>query len=302
MQADWIAVDWGTSRLRAWAMGPDGPLAQAASDKGMNGLAPEAFEPALLELVAPWLAPDRPMPVVACGMVGARQGWIEAPYLEVPCAPAAPSGAIAAPARDPRLRVRILPGLCQQAPADVMRGEETQIAGLLAGEPGFAGLVCLPGTHTKWVTLDGGRVTGFRTFMTGELFALLAQNSVLRHSLGGTGWDEASFLAALEETRAHPARLSAALFSIRAQSLLSGLTPPEARARLSGLLIGAELAGIEEADAPPGRIAVIGADGASAPYLAALRHAGHDPVVLDTAAATLAGLSAAHNALEAQET
>jgi len=300
MQPDWIAVDWGTSRLRAWAMGPEGPLAQAASDKGMNGLAPEAFEPALLELVAPWLAPDRRMPVLACGMVGAKQGWIEAPYQSVPCPPADPGGAVTAPTRDPRLEVRILPGLCQNGPADVMRGEETQIAGLLAQNPGFAGQVCLPGTHTKWVTVSDGRVTGFRTVMTGELFALLSTQSVLRHSLGGAGWDAEAFHAALDEARAQPADLTAALFSVRAEALLAGLSPAQARARLSGLLIGAELAGAAAATpgTPGHALAIIGATEGAAPYLDALRHCGHDPLVLDTETATLAGLTAARAALK----
>jgi 2-dehydro-3-deoxygalactonokinase len=300
MQPDWIAVDWGTSRLRAWAMGPDGPLAQAASDKGMNGLAPEEFEPALLELIAPWLTPGRRMPVLACGMVGAKQGWIEAPYQPVPCPPADPGGAVTAPTRDARIDMRILPGLSQNGPADVMRGEETQIAGLLAQHPGFAGQVCLPGTHTKWVTVSEGRVTGFRTVMTGELFALLAGQSVLRHTLGGTGWDADAFHAALDEALAHPAALTAALFSVRAQALLAGLTPAQGRARLSGLLIGAELAGIaaDTPEAAGGALAVIGGTEGAAPYLDALRRCGREPLVLDTETATLAGLTAAHAALE----
>ena len=170
---DWIAVDWGTSRLRAWAMAAGcAVLADAASERGMGGLASADFEPALLALVGGWLG-QAAVPVVACGMVGARQGWVEAPYRTVPCAPLG-EATVTAPARDPRLRVRVVPGLAQARPPDVMRGEETQIAGWLAARPGFDGVLCLPGSHSKWVRVSAGEVVSFQTFMTGELFAALA--------------------------------------------------------------------------------------------------------------------------------
>ena len=170
--ADWIAVDWGTSRLRAWAMRDGVPVADAASDKGMGVLDRTGFEAALRELIEPWLGSDVMM-VVACGMVGSRQGWAEAAYAAVPCAPSS-GRATRANTRDPRLSVHILPGLKQNDPADVMRGEETQIAGHLARAPGFDGVICLPGTHTKWAQISAGEVVSFRTFMTGEMFALLS--------------------------------------------------------------------------------------------------------------------------------
>ncbi len=132
---DWIAVDWGTSNLRAWAMQGGRTLAEAVSDEGMGKLTREGFEPALLRLVGPWLGAG-PMTVIACGMVGSRQGWHEAPYRTVPCPPVDPAGLVAAPVQDARLRVWLAPGLRQMQPADVMRGEETQIAGALALSPG----------------------------------------------------------------------------------------------------------------------------------------------------------------------
>ena len=208
--ADWIAVDWGTSNLRAWAMDEGGrPLAEAASPAGMSGLAKDGFEPALLALVEPWLAPGRRTDVVACGMVGARQGWIEAPYAAVPCPP--PRAFVRPPVTDARLAVHVLPGLRQDRQWDVMRGEETQIAGLIAREPAFDGVVCLPGTHTKWAHVSAGEVVSFASFMTGEIFGLLATQSVLRHSLGsGHGWSDAEFAEAVGETLSHPERLAGA--------------------------------------------------------------------------------------------
>ncbi len=240
--ANWIAADWGTSRLRVWAMGPEGVRARATSDAGMAGLTRDGFEPALLALVERWLAPGGATPVIACGMVGSRQGWAEAPYAPVPCPPLAPDRLCPAATADARLRVGIVAGLRQDRPADVMRGEETQIAGYLAKAPGFDGVLCLPGTHTKWVRVSAGEVVGFQTLMTGELFALLSQHSVLRHDTAGTGWDAGAFAEAAAAALARPERLAAALFAIRAEALLGDPAPGQARARLSGALIGAELA------------------------------------------------------------
>ena len=175
-------------------------------------------------------------------MAGARGGWEEAPYATVPCPPG--PAAFARPrTRDPRLSVRILPGLRQDQPPDVMRGEETQLAGLLAAEPGFDGVACLPGTHTKWVHLSAGEVVSFASYMTGEIFALLATASVLRKTVAPDGWSDPDFLQAVEDGMARPERTAARLFGLRAEALLHGLPPERARARLSGLLIGAELAG-----------------------------------------------------------
>lgn len=292
--ADWIAVDWGTSRLRAFAMGHEGVRAQAASDAGMAGLAREAFEPALLALVEDWLSPDATIPVIACGMVGAREGWAPAPYAPVPCPPLDTGRLVAAPAADPRLRVRIVPGLAQTDPPDVMRGEETQIAGFLAAEPGFEGVLCMPGTHTKWVRIAGGAVLGFETHMTGELYALLAERSVLRHGLGTPGaFDEAAFDEAVAAVQEAPERLAARLFAIRAAGLLDGLAPERARARLSGVLIGTELAATRAlwADAP---VAIVGAPALSQLYRRALGALDRTARLADGARMTLAGLSLAH--------
>jgi 2-dehydro-3-deoxygalactonokinase len=243
--------------------------------------------------------PDRRTEVLACGMVGARQGWIEAPYAAVPCAPlAAPP--VEAPVRDPRLAVRIVPGLSQADPPDVMRGEETQIAGWLAGRPKFDGVLCLPGTHTKWVHVSAGEVVSFQTAITGELRALLTRHSVLRHSLGsGNGAeaaepapDPAAFEQAVTDALSRPERLATRLFALRAEGLLAGLDAATARARLTGLLIGTELAATKPYWL--GRpVAVIGAKAVVEAYAGALALQGVAPERADGAAMTLAGLARA---------
>jgi 2-dehydro-3-deoxygalactonokinase len=293
--AEWIAIDWGTSRLRAWAMRGGEAAAEARSDDGMARVPAGGFEAALLALVEPWLGAG-PVDVVACGMVGAREGWAEAPYRAVPCAPL---GALPAPlaGTDPRLRLRILPGLSQTRPQpDVMRGEETQIAGALAElGAGWDGVICLPGTHSKWVEISAGEVVSFATFLTGELFALLSERSILARSvptgpLDPDAWDEAAFAAAVDEAISRPERAFSRLFPLRAADLL-GRPGPEPRAALSGLLLGAELAA-----ARPwwlGReLAVVGGALPSRVYARALATQGVAPRQIDGDRAALAGLAA----------
>lgn len=237
----WIAADWGTTHLRLWLMDAAGHvLGQRSSDRGMGSLDPDGFEPALLDCLGADL-PEGETPVVICGMAGARQGWVEAPYASVPCPVPSALTATRATTQDTRLQVYILPGLSQGKPADVMRGEETQIGGFLAGEPKFDGVLCLPGTHCKWAHISAEEVVSFRTFMTGELFALLSKHSVLRFSIG-EGWDEEAFVEAVTDTLSRPAGIGSELFSLRAAQLLHDQSPDTARARLSGLLIGLELA------------------------------------------------------------
>lgn len=285
----WIAVDWGTSNLRAWAMGADGRvLAEASSDDGMGKLSREGFEPALVRLIGGWLGGGAP--VVACGMVGSRQGWCEAPYRAVPCSPVDRGGLVQAPVTDARLRVSIAPGLKQASPADVMRGEETQIAGALQMMPGYDGVLCLPGTHSKWVHVSAGEVVSFQTFMTGEMFALLSEASVLRHGMQGGGWDDAAFDVGVSDALSKPEKLGARLFSLRAEGLIAGLTPQAARARLSGLLIGTELAAAKPYWLGQ-RVTLIGAEKLSAAYARALGIQGVEAARLNATDCTLAGLA-----------
>ena len=293
----WIAIDWGTSRLRVWAMdGADRVLQTAQSDRGMGQLAPDEFEPALLDLIGAWM--DGPISAVACGMVGSRQGWVEAPYRTAPCVPDA-GGLVQAPTDDPRLVVHIVPGVRQDSPADVMRGEETQIAGFLAMHPGWDGVICLPGTHTKWAHVSAGEIVSFQTVMTGEIYAALTQHTVLRHSVGD-GWDGAAFDAAVAEAMSHPERLSARLFSIRAEGLLHGLSPDAARARLSGLLIGMDLAGARPYWLGQ-NLAILGQSGISGRYRDALAQQAAPATMIDAEDATLAGLSAIHKHLRTRQ-
>lgn len=295
MRPDWIAIDWGTTNLRGWAMGAEGILAEASSSDGMSRLSRADFEPALLRLIEPWLSGPA-VPVLACGMVGSRQGWHEAPYRAVPCPPLAAGALVTVPVKDKCLTVQIAPGLKQLSPADVMRGEETQIAGALSLYPGFEGSICLPGTHSKWAQISAGDVLSFQTYLTGEMFALLSQQSVLHHSMAGEGWDEAAFDQGVAEGLARPERLVASLFRLRAEGLLADLYPAAAKARLSGLLIGAELAATK-AYWLGARVALVGSSTLAGLYHRALTAHGLAPQVLSAKDCTIAGLAIAAGAL-----
>jgi 2-dehydro-3-deoxygalactonokinase len=291
----WIAVDWGTSNLRVWGIGADGGVvAEASSDKGMGKLDCSGFEPALLDLVGGWLSGDQQTLVIACGMVGARQGWIEVPYRQAPCLPVF-SDVIGTPeTSDPRLKVRVLAGVKQIKPdPDVMRGEETQIAGFLSENRGFEGTLCLPGTHTKWVRIEAGEILHFKTFMTGELYNLLATQSVLRHSLNAAGWDKAEFASTVKAGASQANRFAERLFSIRAESLICGLEPATAKARLSAILIGAELAAAQDYWMDRNLI-IVGNGAQSETYAEGLLALGRSPRLSDATHVTLAGLKSAY--------
>ena len=295
----WIAVDWGTSNLRGWTLDSAGAvLTSRSSPKGMGKLTREEFPAALGELLAD-IPLAGPTDVLICGMAGARQGWLEAPYLEAPTdLRGLRQGAVHPDMGDSPIRPSILPGVCQKAGADnVMRGEETQLLGLSALNPGYYGMVCMPGTHSKWARLSGTRIEQFSTAMTGEMFELLRTHSVLRHSLSGDldGPGRADgFATGAEAGLAHPEQLLGTLFQVRASSLLSGRQPDWCAGYLSGLLIGTEVGSNRHliGNAP---VPLIGAPALCALYAQVLGMAGASGTPMDATEIVLAGLRAARN-------
>lgn len=292
---DWIAVDWGTSSLKVWAMGADGTvLAQNHSGQGTDDTAPDDFEVTLLTHIAPWLGRDH-TPVIACGMVGAAHGWAQVPHRAVPCAPLGTPQTVTC--RDARISMHILPGLKQERSADIMRGAETQIAGFLAQNPDYDGIICLPGIHTKWAHISAGEIVSFQTFMTGELFDLLSRASMLRHSIGeGGGIDQEAFTGAIADTISRPEAVATQLFKIRAVDVLHTAQTSVSRARLSGILLGLELAAARPywLGQP---VALMGPPAVTALYDKALSAQGVAPTHHDIDAATLQGLGLAYKTL-----
>jgi len=281
---NYIAVDWGTTNRRAFAVGGGGLVIDSVEEaRGILAVPEGGFE-AEVAGIRERLG-DHPM--LLAGMVGSNRGWREARYLPCPAGPRELADAILwiEPGR-----VGIVPGVSQSGPAgaDVMRGEEVQMLGAVA-----AGLVspdclaCHPGTHAKWVELAGGRIAAFRTMMTGELFALLKAHSILSDQLQeevapGAAFNEGVAAALGGED------LLAGLFRIRARRLLGEMEEGGA-CYASGMLIGNDVrAGLARHSAGP--IALVGAPGLCALYAAALAQAGHETVSADGAAAFLAGI------------
>jgi 2-dehydro-3-deoxygalactonokinase len=292
-KADWITADWGTTNLRVWAMSNSGTVLDTASSAdGMGNITRTDYAACLRKLVGDWITPQTP--IVACGMVGSRQGWVEASYATVPCPALADN--FARPDA-PDLNVHVVPGIKQTDPADVMRGEETQIAGFLSLNPNWDGVICLPGTHTKWVHVSADEVVSFQTCMTGDLFAAISGHTVLKHSTGGDGWDADAFDAALGDTISRPEKLAAKLFALRAEGLLHGLSNDTARARLSGLLIGAEIAATKPYWLGQ-QVAIIGAGSLASLYLRALAAQSVSATQAQAERVTLAGLTAAYRKLK----
>jgi 2-dehydro-3-deoxygalactonokinase len=288
-----IAVDWGTSRLRAWLVDSAGEaIADADSGDGIGRI--EGGHEAVFErAVAAWPR----LPAIMAGMIGSRQGWREAPYVPCPATAADIAGGVIRFTTERGRPVAIVPGIAiRSGDGDVMRGEETQVAGLIASAPGFAGTVILPGTHSKWVRVEMGAIADFQTYMTGELFELLSQKSFLRHSVADAGGDLSTspdFALAVRRTAVEGLPFLAGLFPVRARQLLADVKPADNLPYLSGLVIGGEIA----AARATGRfdagddIRIVGARSLARAYKQALEVAGFDAETLAGDRLVLAGLT-----------
>lgn len=287
-----VGVDWGTSNLRVMRIAEGGAVLDSRSDpRGAGGLAPDQFHGVLQEVSGGWLTQG--LPVLVSGMAGARGRWREMAYLPCPAGVADLATAVASP--DDAPQVRIVPGVAVFEDGllqDVVRGEETQVFGLDAPDDA---VVVGPGTHSKWIRTASGRITGFRTFMTGELFAAIRTGTILGADMGDPGVDDGAFAAGVQRALRDPA-ITAALFSVRVEGLAGRLSPAASADYLSGLLIGAEIgAQIDTRERP---VVLIGADALCRRYAAALAMGGfHDVRIADGAAATAKGLWRIHEAV-----
>lgn len=290
-------ADWGTSSFRLWRLDEAGRVVgERRSEEGLIAAGAIGFSKVLEGHLAALGAPDD-LPVVACGMIGARSGWAEAAYLETPVH-LSEIARRATPVPSARRPVAILPGICQRSTAtpDVMRGEETKLLGLGTDADG---LVAMPGTHTKWARIEAGRLTGFSTVMTGEIFAHMraGERSVLRGAVEDAepvSAGDPSFLAAVGESLAAPELTTNRLFGLRAGWLIEGWSPTNVLARLSGLLIGLEIAGAARIHGDLSGTTLISGGPSSDLYAAALSAAGFADIRrVDADTAVLAGLSIA---------
>lgn len=265
-----IAIDWGTSSLRAARLGPQGQvLEERASAQGILAVPPDGFSAVFDALCAGWLQGDTL--ALMSGMVGSRQGWLEAPYCECP------AGFDEVACRLTWLRpgqLAIVPGLrCEHdGVPDVMRGEEVQVFGALQQLGLDDATLVLPGTHSKWVTVRARRIEQFCTYMTGEFYALLRQHSILSRTLPADEGplQEDAFDQGVDQALHGPSLLVTA-FSTRTLALFERLAPQALPSYLSGLVIGEEL----RAQAPgSGPVVVIGSAALASRYERALARCG----------------------------
>ena len=279
-----IAADWGTTNRRAYLVDGTGKCVdEFEDDKGILGIPKGGFGEAVAEIRK--RLGDRPL--LLAGMVGSNRGWVEAPY--VPC-PAGIEDLAANLVWPEEGRTAIVPGVSFVDPdeADVMRGEEVQLLGAFAADMVPAdSLVCHPGTHNKWARLDGGRVTRFRTVMTGELFNLLREHSILADLLAGPAEKDDAFSRGVSRGLEEGC-LTAELFKIRARVLLGEAEAGDAPSYASGLLIGTDVrAGLEEGGER--EIVVMGRPELTGLYAEGLRIAGRQCRQVDGEEAFLAG-------------
>jgi 2-dehydro-3-deoxygalactonokinase len=278
-----IAADWGTTNRRAYLIGADGRCADEMEDaKGVLSVQSGGFGAAVAE-VRERLG-DKPL--LLAGMVGSNRGWVEAPYVACPAGIEEIAGAL----EWPEERTAIVPGVSfrEGDDADVMRGEETQILGALAAGliPPDA-LVCHPGTHNKWVRLEGGRITRFTTVMTGELFNLLREHSILADQLSGPSEPDKSFARGVRKALGGAA-ITSELFTIRAKFALGDSTA-DGSSYASGLLLGADIGAGLALGEPGARPILIGRPELTRLYAAALKIAGREATELDGEEAFIAG-------------
>jgi 2-dehydro-3-deoxygalactonokinase len=279
-----IAVDWGTTNRRGYRVEADGRMsAEFEDDQGILKIAAGGWDGALSAVT------DRlgDYPLLLAGMIGSNRGWVEAPY--APCPAGLPELAAGLRWVEPG-RVAIVPGVSflGEGRADVMRGEETQILGAFGdGLVPADALICHPGTHNKWIRLEDGRITSFRTVMTGELFNLLRGHSILADLLKDPAAPGEAFTRGVKHGLEED-DLASELFAVRARVLLGQAPREDAASYTSGLLIGSDLR-IGLRGAPDGEIVVMGRPELTALFAAALGIAGREHREVDGETAFLAG-------------
>lgn len=283
-----VAIDWGTSSLRGALIDGDGRVLEEQNHaRGILTVPPGGFREVFDSLFGTWMKEPGARCLIS-GMAGSRQGWVEAPYC--PC----PTGLAEVRTKVREIepgRIAIVPGLCDEHAGvpDVMRGEEVQIFGAIALTGLRNGLFVLPGTHNKWARVKDGRVAGFRTFMTGEFYALLSQHSILARTLDASAaFDEAAFLSGVAQADNGEGLLHNA-FGARTLSLFERMSAGELASYLSGLLIGEELR--TQSVRANGEVVLIGSPALTQRYALALKSLGTATRTLGSEA-TWAGLHA----------
>jgi 2-dehydro-3-deoxygalactonokinase len=272
MSKPFIGLDWGTTSFRAYLVNSEGAVTdQVSAPEGILAVKDGDFEHALEHNIGAW---DKSVPVIASGMITSRQGWIELPYVDCPAGPEDLAKSVHSKTLNSGRNVHFLTGLHLQSPSighDVMRSEETQVFGALdSGAKHFV----TPGTHSKWIDVEDGKITNFATYMTGETFAVMKAHSILSRLMSQDGDDEHAFLQGVDRAFADPAGLLHNLFSARSLALYQELSPDKIASYLSGMIVGAEVAHAVSMRDSTQHYVVLASQGIGGKYMSAMKHAG----------------------------
>ncbi len=243
-----IAIDWGSTRFRSWLLDPKGTEIDSIDEEfGILNINDKQYIKVFEQLLGSWIKEYKAIPIIASGMIGSRQGWIEAPYLECPSGTEHLARNLAylkikSNIINETLSMAIVPGikLFQNGVPDVMRGEETQVSGLVWNKIKF-GLCIFPGTHSKWVILNEGLIENFTTFMTGEIFSLIANRSIINKSMVGTSFKKDEFELGCKQSFNSSYGFLKEVFSARTMELFEKIEPRGIHSYLSGLILGNEI-------------------------------------------------------------
>jgi 2-dehydro-3-deoxygalactonokinase len=272
MTKPFIGLDWGTTSFRAYLVNSEGAVTdQVSASEGILAVKDGAFEATLEARIGSW---DKSLPVVACGMITSRQGWIELPYVDCPAGPADLAKAVVQKKLASGRVVHFLTGLHLNSASlghDVMRSEETQVFGAL--DEGAAHFVT-PGTHSKWIDVVDGCIVNFATYVTGETFAVMKAHSILGRLMANDADDELRFLKGVDKAFEDPAGLLHNLFSARSLALYNELPPEHISSYLSGMIIGAEIAHAVSMRDASEHYVVLASPGIGGKYVSAMKEAG----------------------------
>lgn len=267
MSRYWIAVDWGTTNFRAFLMNDAQRMDQMSHPCGLLSVENAQFAATLQRMLMPWLQEYGNLPIAMAGMVGSQQGWHEVPYAPLPCtanALLAGTYSFTTPWGSPAWIIPGVSGASHFDQPDVMRGEEVQLLGLSRLHPAGEQFALLPGTHSKHAQILEGKIATFSTFMSGEIFSILCQHSLLGKGLPPQEEDQSAFLLGVK-TVLRGAPFTHLIFSARTRRLAGELSPAHVHSYLSGLTIGYELLAV-----PTGQQAwVVGSPALTQRYLLA---------------------------------
>ncbi len=279
MHKPFIALDWGTTAFRAYLVGADGAVKdQFASPEGILAVKDQGFEVVLESHIGSW---DKALPVVASGMITSRQGWVELPYAECPAGLSDLAKSVHVHKTASGRSIHFITGMHFKSLSighDVMRGEETQVFGSL--DTGAHHFVA-PGTHSKWIDLAGNSIIGFSSYMTGEVFALLRNHSILGRLITTDSDDEAVFLKGVDKALADPAGFLHLIFSTRTLGLFNDMQGEQLASYLSGIVIGTEVAHATLNNDRAAKYLILASASIGARYVRAMTHAGLNAVMGD---------------------